>query len=90
MYMCRLTSSPAISNIGIRFGVRVTAKTWIEEDDLLDPLHLNAIRTQDPIEGTLAGGFYVDDLLTSQPTEEDALNLIQTAIYRIEIRYKFM
>ena len=31
----------------------------------------------------LAGGFYVDDLLTSQPTEEDALNPKQTAIYRL-------
>ena len=53
------------------------------EDDLLDNLHQNATRTQEPLEKILAGGFYVDDLLTSQPTEEDALNLIKTAIYRL-------
>ena len=46
-----LTSSPAVSNTGIRFGVRETlpkdGKTWIQEDDLFDLLHLNAIKTQD-------------------------------------------
>ena len=55
----------------------------MKEDDLLDNLHQNATRTQEPLEKILAGGFYVDDLLTSQPTEEDALNLIKTAIYRL-------
>ena len=55
----------------------------VKEDDLLDPLHLQATRTQDPFEKILANGFYVDDLLASQPTEEDALRLIQTAISRL-------
>ncbi len=83
-----LKSSPAIANTGIRFAVRDKPPTngavWTKEDDLLDPLHLNATRTQDPIEKTLADGFYVDDLLTSQPTEKDALNLTRTGISCLE------
>ena len=35
------------------------------------------------MEKLLAEGFYVDDLLASQPTEEDALRLIDTAISRL-------
>ena len=35
------------------------------------------------MEKLLAEGFYVDDLLASQPTEKDALNLINTAISRL-------
>ena len=41
------------------------------------------------MEKTLAEGFYVDDLLTSQPTEEDALHLITTAISRLK-RYDLL
>ena len=36
------------------------------------------------MEKLLAEGFYVDDLLASQPTEEDALRLIETAISRLQ------
>ena len=83
-----LKSSPAIANTGIRFAARehppTNGKEWIREDDILDPRHPNATRTQDSIEKALATGFYVDDLLTSQPTENDALTLIQTAISRMK------
>ena len=88
VHLLGLKSSPAVANTGVRFAVRdqppSNGSAWITEDDLLDPLHLNATRSQDPIEKTLAEGFYVDDLLTSQPTEEDALRLIKTAISRLK------
>ena len=88
VHLMGLKSSPAIANTGIRFAVReqppANGTVWTKEDDLLDPLHLNATRTQDPIEKTLAEGFYVDDLLTSQPTEKDALNLTRTGISRLK------
>ena len=35
------------------------------------------------MKGLLRADFYLDDLLTSQPSEEDGLNLIQTAICRL-------
>ena len=83
-----LKSSPAVANTGVRFAVRehppTNGSAWIKEDDLLDPLHLHATRIQDPIEKILTEGFYVDDLLASQPTEEDALHLIETAISRMK------
>ena len=86
VHLIGFKSSPAIANTGIRFAVRerppANGPAWIKDDDLLDPLHLNATRTQDPIEKTLAEGSYVDYLLASQPTEEDALNLINTGVSR--------
>ena len=57
---------------------------WIREDEILDSIHPNDTRTQDHIEKVLDKGFYVDTLLTSQLTEENNLDLIQTAISRIE------
>ena len=88
VHLMGLKSSPAIANTGIRFAAREhpprNGSEWIREDDLLDPIHPNATRTQDQIEKDLADGFYVDDLLTSKPTEKDALNLIQTGISRTE------
>ena len=88
VHLMGLKSSPAIANTGVRFALRehppTSGSEWIREDDLLDPLHPNATRIQEPTEKTLAEGFYVDDLLTSQPTEEDALHLIQTAISRMQ------
>ena len=88
VHLMGLKSSPAIANSGVRFAVRerppVNGKAWIIEDDLLDPLHLKATRIQDPIEKTLAEGFYVDDLLASEPIQEATLNLINTGISRLD------
>ena len=88
VHLIGLKSSPAIANTGIRFAVRenppYNGDQWIKEDDLLDPIHYAASRKQDPMEKLLAEGFYVDDLLASQPTEEDALRLIETAISRLQ------
>ena len=64
VHLMGLKSSPAVANTGVRFAVRehppTNGSAWIKEDDLLDPLHLNATRIQDPIEKTLVEGFYVD------------------------------
>ena len=84
VHLQNLKSSPAVANTGIRYAVRdrppTNGNVWVKEDDLLDPVHLKATRTQDPFENILAKDFYVDDLLASQPTEKDVLRLIQTAI----------
>ena len=83
-----LKSSPAIANTGVRFAVRdqppKNGQEWLNEDDLLDKYHLNAKKTKDQIEKTLSDAFYVDDLLTSQPTEKATLNLTHTAISRLD------
>ena len=86
VHLMGLTSSPAVANTGIRYGVRSlppsSGRKWLVEDDLLDPLHANATRCPDTLEKNIAEGFYVDDLLASQLTEEEALQLIQQAISR--------
>ena len=88
VHLMGLCSSPAVANTGIRFAVRYhppsSGREWLIEDDLLDPLHPNATRSQDTLEKNIAEGFYVDDLLASQPTEEKALELIQEAISRLK------
>ena len=87
VHLMGLTSSPAVANTGIRYGVRSlppsSGRKWLVEDDLLDPLHANATRRPDTLEKNIAEGFYVDDLLVCQPTEAKALQLIQQAISRL-------
>ena len=77
VHLMGLKSSPAIANTGVRFAVRdqppKNGQEWLNEDDLLDKYHLNAKRTKDQIEKPLSEAFYVNDLLTSQPTEKATL-----------------
>ena len=77
-----IISSQVIANNGIRFGVGehspVSGEQCIIEDDLTDPCTLMLPFNKTRQNKTLAEGFYMDDLLTSQPTEEEALSLIYT------------
>ena len=51
VHLMGLRSSPAIANIGIRFGARKyppkDGTTWIKEDDFLNPFQQNATRIPD-------------------------------------------
>ena len=53
VHLMGLTSSPAVANTGIRYAVRKhppsNGRQWMSEDDLLDPLHQDATRTQDDL-----------------------------------------
>ena len=88
VHLMGLRSSPAIANVGIRYAARKDppkdGHTWIAEDDLLDPYQRNATRTPDDIEKMLSRHFYVDDLLNSHPTPQEALYSIREGISRLQ------
>ena len=67
-YMSRVhlmgnTSSPSVANIAVRYAARKIppkdGKTWIREDDIMDPYQLNRTRKPDKVETALANNFYV-------------------------------
>ena len=67
VHLMGLTSTPAVANLAVRYAAREVpprdGKTWMTEDDLLDPYHLKATRVPDDIETILVYCFYVDDFL---------------------------
>ena len=74
VHLMGLTSTPAVGNLAVRYAAREVpprdGKTWMEEDDLLDPYHLKATRVPDDIETILVYCFYVDDFLFIAPSKE--------------------
>ena len=66
--------SPAIASLTIQYAARpnppVDGATWILDDDLLDPLHMQRTRYPDEVEKTLVKQFYVDDCLISEDSPE--------------------
>ena len=87
VHLMGLTSTPAVANLAVRYAAREVpprdGKTWMEEDDLLDPYHFGATRIPDQIEMILVTSFYVDDFLHSSPSEEHALRAIKSGIERL-------
>lgn len=86
------TSSPAVANLAVRYAARKeppkNGQEWIKEDALLSPYQSNRTREPDPVERSLTNGFYVDDLLNSDPTPQHALHLLEEGIARFT-RYDF-
>ena len=83
-----LRSSPAIANLAIRYAVReqppINGEEWLEEDDLCDPYQCKRTRIPDDVERALSEQFYVDDFCASAPTDEEALNLLNEGISRLQ------
>ena len=88
VHLMGLKSSPAVANTGVRFAVRDqpprNGSAWITEDDLLDPLHLNASRSQDPIEqgcgvgsGVGVGGGGGANILLEAESESKAMKYFE-------------
>ena len=87
VHLMGYTSSPAIANLAVRYAARqippANGLAWIDEDKLLDPHQSHPLRTPDSVEKVLSKQFYVDDLMASAATPEEAKNLLQEGITRL-------
>ena len=78
--------SPAIASLTVKYAAREnppnSGNSWIQEDDLLDPLQPKRTREPDEVEHTLVKQFYVDDCLISEETPDKTADILKEGIDR--------